>query len=136
MPKKTTTTAITRIKKQDFLQLIQYQPKHPRKALKTLEEGLQATKIRYTFSGGKIVEATEIADWDARIRSAHEILALGGGFKHDATDKGPQQFQINLITYTATAGKAQKVIDAKEAAVDADKDADEDQILPDPEGGS
>ncbi len=69
-------TALTA--QREILALAGFTPRHLSRAMAVLRKALDANKVRFAISNGKVIGRVEVPDWDNRLKACHQIFALAG----------------------------------------------------------
>ena len=67
--------------RREILALAGFTPRHLSKAMAVLRKALDANKVRFAVSNGKVIDEVEVPDWDNRLKACHQIFALAGLYR-------------------------------------------------------
>jgi hypothetical protein len=70
--------------RREILALAGFTPRHLSKAISVLRKALDANKVRFAVSNGKVIGRVEVPDWDNRLKACHQIFALAGLYREES----------------------------------------------------
>ncbi len=91
-------TALTA--QREILALAGFSPRHLSKAMAVLRKALDANKVRFVVSNGKVIDSIEVEDWENRLKACHQIFALAGLFREERKSS-VGTLNVQVISYGA-----------------------------------
>jgi hypothetical protein len=70
--------------RREILALAGFSPRHLSKAISVLRKALDANKVRFAVSNGKVIDSMEVPDWDNRLKACHQIFVLAGLYREES----------------------------------------------------
>ena len=90
--------------RREILALAGFTPRHLSKAISVLRKALDANKVRFAVSNGKVIGRVEVPDWDNRLKACHQIFALAGLYREESK-AGVGTLNVQVISYGTTSPK-------------------------------
>ncbi len=92
--------------RREILALAGFTPRHLSKAISVLRKALDANKVRFAVSNGKVIGRVEVPDWDNRLRACHQIFALAGLYREESK-ASVGTLNVQVINYSTQSPKEQ-----------------------------
>ncbi len=92
--------------RREILALAGFTPRHLSKAMDILRKALDANKVRFAVSNGKVVSKVEVPDWDNRLKACHQIFALAGLYRGESK-ASVGTLNVHVINYSSPSLKEQ-----------------------------
>ncbi len=106
MPLSNAHTRTATSSRREILALAGFTPRHLSKAMAVLRKALDANKVRFAVSNGKVIDSMEVPDWDNRLKACHQVFALAGLYREEnKTSVGTLNVQV--INYSTQLPKEQ-----------------------------
>ncbi len=102
-------TALTA--QREILALAGFTPRHLSKAMAVLRKALDANKVRFAVSNGKVIGRVEVPDWDNRLKACHQIFALAGLYREECR-ASVGTLNVQVINYGSPSLKEQNNADS------------------------
>ncbi len=102
-------TALTT--QREILALAGFTPRHLSKAISVLRKALDANKVRFAVSNGKVIDKVEVPDWDNRLKACHQIFALAGLYREESK-ASVGTLNVQVINYSSPSLKEQNNADS------------------------
>ena len=97
--------------RREILALAGFTPRHLSKAISVLRKALDANKVRFAVSNGKVIDSMEVPDWDNRLKACHQIFALAGLYREESK-AGVGTLNVQVINYSTQSSKEQDNTDS------------------------
>ncbi len=92
--------------RREILALAGFTPRHLSKAMAVLRKALDANKVRFAVSNGKVIGRVEVPDWDNRLKACHQIFALAGLYREEGK-ASVGTLNVQVINYGSPSLKEQ-----------------------------
>jgi hypothetical protein len=92
--------------RREILALAGFTPRHLSKAISVLRKALDANKVRFAVSNGKVIGRVEVPDWDNRLRACHQVFALAGLYREESK-ASVGTVNVQVISYNTLSPKKQ-----------------------------
>ena len=111
MPVRNAHTRTATSSRREILALAGFTPRHLSKAISVLRKALDANKVRFAVSNGKVIDSMEVPDWDNRLKACHQIFALAGLYR-EANKASVGTLNVQVINYSSPSLKEQNNADS------------------------
>ncbi len=92
-------TALTT--QREILTLAGFSPRHLLRAMAVLKKALDATKVRFAVSNGKVIGRVEVPDWDNRLKACHQMFVLAGLYREESK-ASVGTLNVQVINYNSS----------------------------------
>ncbi len=97
--------------RREILALAGFTPRHLSRAMAVLRKALDANKVRFAVSNGKVIDSMEVPDWDNRLKACHQIFALAGLYREESK-ASVGTLNVQVINYSTQLPKEQNNTDS------------------------
>ena len=97
--------------RREILALAGFTPRHLSKAMSVLRKALDANKVRFAVSNGKVIDSIEVEDWDNRLKACNQIFALAGLYREEGK-ASVGTLNVQVINYSTLSPNEQDNADS------------------------
>ncbi len=92
--------------RREILALAGFTPRHLSRAMAVLRKALDANKVRFAVSNGKVIDSMEVPDWDNRLKACHQVFALAGLYREEGK-ASVGTLNVQVINYSTQSPREQ-----------------------------